>query len=100
MMLEAAAYAKAWAGDVLICSLCIGAMAQFIVDGNLQLYSHSGSRSGSMRLLTTFGDFCGHSMEETIGCDVEYSTSSGFDFDMQEPPCGGTANKLNTSCDF
>lgn len=101
MMLEAAAYAKAWAGvDVLICSLCIGAMAQFIVDGTLQLTPTVEADLGACASFTMFGDFCGYSMEETIGCDVEYSTSSGFDFDMQWSPCGGTANKLNTSCDF
>ena len=62
MMLEAAAYAKAWAGvDVLICSLCIGAMAQFIVDGTLQL-------------LLQWKPIWEHALRATagftIGCDV------------------------------
>ncbi|MCB0819258.1 MAG: carboxypeptidase regulatory-like domain-containing protein, partial [Bacteroidetes bacterium] len=101
MAIQAAAYARAYAGvQVLVCEMCIGAMARFIANGTLQFAPQASLAMDACASFTMFGDFCGASFDETIGCQISMSTNSGLDLDVQWSPCGGTANKKDTSCDF
>lgn len=101
MSIEAAAYAKAWAGvQVVVCNLCIGAMAQFIATGKLTFAPNAALDLGACASFTMFGDFCGASFSETIGCTIDMSTNTGLNFAVQWEPCNGSATKKETSCEL
>ncbi|MEX1187687.1 MAG: carboxypeptidase-like regulatory domain-containing protein, partial [Bacteroidia bacterium] len=101
MAIQAAAYAKAYVGvQVVVCTLCIGALARFMASGTLQFAPQASLALDACASFTMFGDFCGASIEETIGCSISMSTNTGLDLDVQWSPCGGSASKDDTSCDF
>jgi hypothetical protein len=101
MSIEAAAYAKAWAGvQVVVCELCIGAMAQFIATGKLTFAPNAALDLGACASFTMFGDFCGASFSETIGCTIDMNSNTGLNFAVQWEPCSGSASKKDTSCDL
>jgi hypothetical protein len=69
MAIQAAAYAKAYVGvQVVVCTLCIGALARFTASGTLQFAPQASLALDACASFTMFGDFCGASIEETIGC--------------------------------
>lgn len=101
LAIQAAAYARAYVGvQVVVCEMCIGALARFTANGTLQFAPQASLAMDACASFTMFGDFCGASFEETIGCEISMSTNTGLDLDVQWSPCGGTANKKDTSCDF
>jgi len=101
MTMDAVAYAKAWAGvDVLVCSYCVGALAQFLVNGTLTFAPKADLSFNACSSFTLFGDFCGVETSKDIGCHISASASNGLDIDVQWSACGGAASKKASSCDF
>lgn len=101
LAIQAAAYAKAYVGvQVVVCDMCIGALARFTANGTLQFAPQASLAMDACASFTMFGDFCGASFEETIGCAISMSTLAGLDLAVQWSPCGGPASKEDTSCDF
>ena len=101
MAIDAAAYAKAWAGvQVLACTFCVGAMADFMVNGTLQFAPKVEASFNACASFTVFGEFCGVEASKTIGCRAKAASNSGLDLSVQWSACGGQANKKDASCDF
>lgn len=103
LAIDAAAYAKAWAGvQVLACTFCVGAMAQFMVNGTFQFAPQAKAVFDACASFTVFGEFCGVEASKTIGARVKATSGNGMDIDVQWSACGsgGQANKRDTSCDF
>jgi hypothetical protein len=101
MTIDAAAYAKAWAGvDILVCEFCVGALARFTANGTLQIAPQAQASLGACASLTMFGSFCGGEMDLTAGIEASMSTQNGFDISLQWEPCGGPASKEDMSCEF
>lgn len=101
LAIDAAAYARAYAGvQVLACTFCVGALAQFVVNGELTFAPQSSISLNGCASFTLFGEFCGVEASKTIGCKVKATDSGGLDLNVQWFPCGGTATKKDASCDF
>jgi len=102
MAIEAAAYAKAWAGvQVLACTFCVGALATFLVDGKLTFAPQMKAEFNTCASFTVFGEFCTVEASKSIGCRAKASSSNGLDIELQWSACGGKdADKMDASCDF
>lgn len=101
LAISAAAYARAYAGvQVLACTFCVGALAQFMVGGTLTFAPQSSISLDGCASFTVFGEFCGVEASKTIGCIVNATDSGGLDLNVQWSPCGGAASKKDASCDF
>lgn len=101
MAIDAAAYAKAWAGvDILVCDFCVGALARFTANGTIKISEPASISGGACASLTMFGSFCGGSLDVTAGVDAQFSTANGVDISLQWSPCGAPATKQDMSCEF
>jgi hypothetical protein len=101
MQIQAAAYAKAWAGvDILVCEFCVGALAKFIGSGTLVIAPTASASLEACASFTMFGSFCGGELDVTAGCKMDMSTNGGVNFDLIWSPCGGPAKKSEMSCEF
>ena len=101
MAIDAAAYAKAWAGvDILVCEFCVGALAKFTANGTIKISEPASISGGACASLTMFGSFCGGSLDVTAGVDAKFSTANGVDISLKWSPCGDPATKQDMSCEF
>ncbi|MFN4123203.1 MAG: carboxypeptidase regulatory-like domain-containing protein [Flavobacteriales bacterium] len=102
--IQAAAYAKAYAGvQVLACTFCVGAMAQFMVDGTFQFAPSVQATLNGCGSFSMMGSFCGVEASKDIACTVRANsaTNSKLDIGLQWSSCSGPSTTKNEiDCDF